>query len=133
MGSPLASGQHGRLVVLLDQGSALLVAAHVLHKAVLGVVLQALPLQHLHRSAMRTRDVVVPLVALGEEVGDPRNAFQRGRAGVVELRAAAERRTARLGLLDRVAVVVDVHFPAIDFVAVHVPSGQLGQVGGRAG
>ncbi|MCY1286744.1 hypothetical protein D9M70_357200 [compost metagenome] len=133
MGSPFAPGQHVSLVVLLDLAGAFRVAAQVVHPTEVGGVLEVLPLQHLHLATVRARYVVVALVALLEQVGNLRHALQGGRAGVVELRTAAEGGTACLGQLDGITLVVEVDLPAVHLIAVDVAGSQLGQVGGGAG
>ena len=131
-GGPLASGQQGGLVVLVDLVAALradhpgprarLVAAHVA------------PDQLVHVTAVWARHEVVLAVAAQVELMYFRD-FGRllGAARQVDLCVAPEGASAVFQHLDRVALALDVGLPVVDLVAREVAGRDLGQVGRRAG
>lgn len=100
-------------------------------KAAVGTMLArdglSFPLQHLHVPTLRARHVEVTLIAGLEKIADSRGALDRRRAGEIELGVASERTAPGFRQLDGVALLANVDFPSVDFIAVHVASQQLRQ------
>ncbi len=84
-------------------------------------------------AAVRARHVVAALVTDAVELGNAACVLDGGRGGEVELGVPTVGAGPRLGELDRVALAVHVHVPAINLVAVDVAGRDLGKVRGAAG
>ncbi|MNO96284.1 hypothetical protein D3C76_879490 [compost metagenome] len=125
MRSPLTLCQHLCLVMFIDQHITFRSFALVMHRAEVCGVEQALPLQDLHMPTGRTWYVVVPLIPHHEEIIDPRGPLDERGAGEIELCVTAEGTAPRFGQLDAIALLVDVNVPAVDLIAVDIPSRQL--------
>ena len=80
-------------------------------------------------AAMRAWHIEVTLVAHLEQIGNARRTFDRGGTGEVKLGVAAKRGRSRLGQLDRITLVINVHLPTIHLVAIHIAHGLLRKVG----
>ena len=129
-------GQHGVLGAFLDLAAAAGTDEPGAGDAVgfgVVVVVEVLLHQLVQVAAVRTRHVVALLDALFVQGVDLAGASDGRAADVVGLADAFVGGGAGLGQLDRVALVVDGHLHAVDFVGEDIARGDFGQVGGGAG